>query len=64
MIYRICSHPIFIVIVFPSLFLLAGAPAKKISRGQGWKRHDFFLGIEFTLSAMSTGLVYIFDGKI
>jgi hypothetical protein len=41
--------------------LLAGASAKKLVRGSGWKQEDFYLGIELTLAAMSAALVHIFD---
>jgi len=36
--------------------LLAGACARKLIRGKGWERHDFYLGVEFCLAALSAGL--------
>ncbi|ETR73135.1 MAG: hypothetical protein OMM_07132 [Candidatus Magnetoglobus multicellularis str. Araruama] len=41
--------------------MASGAVAKKIIRGSSWQRHDFFLGVEFTLATMSSALIYLFD---
>jgi hypothetical protein len=55
------TNPYFIAISIPIVFLVSGALAKKIVRRNGWERSDFFLGVEFTLAAMSSQLIYIFD---
>ncbi|SFI70969.1 hypothetical protein [Nitrosomonas sp. Nm34] len=55
------ENPYFIAIGIPVALLLSGAMAKKLVRGSTWKRQDFFLGVEFTLAAMSAALVFIFD---
>ena len=45
----------------PILLSLLGIFGKKLVRGKGWKRSDFYLGVEFTLAALSAALVNIFD---
>lgn len=50
-----------IAILVPFLFLFCGSLAKKLSRGQGWQTRDFYLGIEFTLSGLSSATINIFD---
>lgn len=45
----------------PIVLLLAGSLAKKLTRGSGWRREDFYLGVEFTLAALSSSLMYIVD---
>ena len=47
-----------VALLVPFVLLLSGAVAKKIVRGSGWKRQDFFLGVQFTLAAMSSSLIY------
>src|SRR4051794_31114606 len=59
--YATFSNPKLVAILVPAILLLAGALAKKLVRASGWMWQDFYLGIEFTLAAMSSGLVYIFD---
>ncbi|KPA19710.1 conserved hypothetical protein, membrane [Candidatus Magnetomorum sp. HK-1] len=54
-------NPYFIALGIPILLLASGAVAKKIIRGSSWQRHDFFLGVEFTLATMSSALIYLFD---
>ena len=54
-------NPYFIALGIPILLLASGAVAKKIIRGSSWQRHDFFLGVEFTLATMSSSLIYRFD---
>jgi hypothetical protein len=62
MIPSLLAIPLFFGLGIPIIFLLAGALAKKLVRGgRGWEQADFFLGIEATLAAMSSGLVNIFD---
>lgn len=55
------SNPYIIALGIPIVLLASGALAKKLVRGSSWERFDFFLGIEFTLAAMSSALIYIFD---
>ena len=55
------TNPYFIAVGIPFFLLLCGAFAKKLVRGSSWQRKDFYLGVEFTLAAMSSALVYIFD---
>lgn len=45
----------------PVILLLAGSLAKKLTRGPGWKQEDFYLGVEFTLAALSSSLMYVVD---
>jgi|SRR5947209_174000 len=46
----------------PALLALLGVVGKKLARqGRGWKARDFYLGVEFTLAAVSAALVNIFD---
>lgn len=45
----------------PAILLFSGAFARKLVRGSKWQRSDFFLGVEFTLAAMSAALVNVFD---
>ena len=43
------------------LLITCGAVAKKLVRGSGWRRTDFFLGVELSLAAMALALVYMLD---
>lgn len=43
------------------MLILCGALAKKLVRGSPWQRDDFFLGVELSLAAMASALVYMFD---
>jgi len=54
-------HRYLIAIGIPVVLLLSGSVAKKLVRGTGWQRQDFFLGVQFTLAAMSAALVYLMD---
>jgi hypothetical protein len=40
---------------------MSGAVARKLIRGPGWRRTDFFLGVELSLAAIAAALVYAFD---
>jgi hypothetical protein len=51
----------FLAVGVPIVFLLCGSVAKKLVRGVGWRRSDFFLGVEASLAAISSGLINIFD---
>jgi len=55
------TNPYFVSIAIPLLLLLCGAIAKKIVRGVGWRRSDFFLGVEPTLAALGSTLVHVYD---
>lgn len=45
----------------PIVLALVGVLGKKLARGRGWRRADFYLGVEFTLAGVSTALANIFD---
>lgn len=42
----------------PLVLLLTGALTKKLVRATPFKKSDFFLGIEFTLGALTSALTY------
>lgn len=50
-----------IALGIPVILLISGSLAKKLARGSKWERFDFFLGVEFTLAALSSALIHIFD---
>ncbi len=50
------GDPIIAAISIPLVMLMTGACARKLIRGDGWKRHDFYLGVEFSLAALTAGL--------
>jgi hypothetical protein len=45
----------------PIIFIIMGGLAKKLVRGPGWDRKDFYLGIQTTLATISAQLVYMYD---
>lgn len=45
----------------PIILLFCGAFGKKIVRGNKWKRHDFFLGVQIMLGAITTSLIRLVD---
>lgn len=55
------TNPYVVAIVIPIILLASGAFMKKLVRASPWKRSDFYLGVEFTLAAMTAALVHIFD---
>lgn len=55
------ANPYVIAIGIPLLLILCGAFAKKLVRGSTWQRSDFFLGVELSLAAMASAMVYIAD---
>ena len=61
LIEQILANPYFISIAIPTILLITGAFAKKLVRGSNWHRSDFYLGVEFSLAALSAGLIYLFD---
>lgn len=55
------TNPYITAIVIPIVLILCSAVAKKLVRGSGWQRSDFFLGVELSLAAMASGLVNFLD---
>jgi hypothetical protein len=55
------SIPYLFAIGIPIIFIIIGGLAKKLVRGPGWDRKDFFLGIQSTLATISAQLVYLYD---
>ena len=41
----------------PLILAMFGVLGKKIVRGPGWRRTDFYIGVELTLAALANGLV-------
>ena len=58
---KILVHPYFVAVVIPVILLVCGAFARKLVRGTAWEKRDFYLGVEFTLAALSSALVNLFD---
>jgi len=54
-------HPYFAAIVVPLLFILAGAFSRKLVRRSPWTQEDFYLGVQCTLSAFASALIYLFE---
>lgn len=50
-------------LVIPLILILIGSIAKKLTRGRGWERQDFYFGIELSLSAISGALTLLFDSS-
>ncbi|WP_137111514.1 hypothetical protein [Rhodobacter sp. SY28-1] len=50
-----------IALGIPLVLILLGALAKKLVRGTTWEARDFFLGVELSISAVSSALIYIFE---
>src|SRR3954447_16436611 len=50
-----------IAVFIPFALLACGALLKKIVRGGGWQKRDFFLGAELSLSAIGSAMVYLYD---
>jgi hypothetical protein len=55
------TNPYTVALLIPFLLLACGSLLKKIVRGSGWERRDFFLGTELTLSAIGSAMVYLYD---
>lgn len=55
------TNPYLIALGIPLILIFSGALAKKLVRGSEWQRADFFLGVELSLAAMASALVYVFD---
>ena len=58
---NILTNSYVIAVIIPLVLLLCGALAKKIVRGGGWRRSDFFLGVELSLAALGAAMVYGYD---
>jgi uncharacterized membrane protein YdcZ (DUF606 family) len=57
----VLTNSYFIALCVPILLLLCSALAKKLVRGSGWARTDFFLGVEMALAALASGFVNFLD---
>jgi hypothetical protein len=57
----VLTNPYLIALGIPLILIFCGALAKKLVRGSSWERTDFFLGVELSLTAMGSALVYVFD---
>ncbi|OGQ60456.1 MAG: hypothetical protein A3J24_09275 [Deltaproteobacteria bacterium RIFCSPLOWO2_02_FULL_53_8] len=55
------TNPYLIALGIPLILLICGALAKKLVRGGGWKYTDFFLGVEISLAALGSEMVYLYD---
>jgi hypothetical protein len=55
------TNPYVTALGVPLVLIFSGAFAKKLVRGTEWRLSDFFLGVELSLAAMASALVYIFD---
>jgi ABC-type antimicrobial peptide transport system permease subunit len=51
----------FFAVGIPFLLILLGALARKLIRSTTWVRDDFFLGVDLSLTGISSGLIYISD---
>ena len=45
----------------PIVLAIVGILGKKLARGKGWRRADFYFGVEFTLAGVAAALASIFD---
>jgi hypothetical protein len=50
-----------IALLVPIVLILSSAVAKKLVRGSGWIRTDFFLGVELSLAAVASALTNFLD---
>lgn len=50
-----------IALGIPLVLILLGAMVKKLVRGTTWQPSDFFLGVELSLSALTSSLIFIFE---
>lgn len=55
------TNPYLIALVIPLILIASGAFAKKLVRGSDWQLSDFFLGVDLSLTAMGSALLYVFD---
>ncbi len=57
----IFTNSYLIALGIPLILLFCGALAKKLVRGGGWRYTDFFLGVELSLVALGSDMVYFYD---
>lgn len=57
----VLTNPYVVALGIPVVLIFCGALAKKLVRGSTWQRTDFYLGVELSLTAMGSALVYGFD---
>jgi hypothetical protein len=57
----VLTNPYMVALGIPIVLIILGALAKKLVRGSDWQRSDFYLGVELSLAAMASALVYVFD---
>lgn len=50
-----------VALVVPVLLLLTGALGKKLASKRPWQQEDFYLGVEFTLAALSAAFTQVLD---
>lgn len=55
------TNPYLVAVGIPLLLMMCSALAKKLVRGTGWKKTDFFLGVELSLAALGSAMVYFYD---
>jgi hypothetical protein len=55
------TSPYLAAFAIPLSLIAGGALVKKIVRGAGWRRSDFFLGPELVLAALGAAMVYLVD---
>lgn len=55
------SYPYVFSAGIPLLLIFCGAFTRKLVRGSHWQASDFYFGVELTLSAIATALVYLYE---
>jgi hypothetical protein len=55
------TNPYTVALGVPLFLLVSGTLAKKLARGPGWLRTDFFLGVQLTMAAISSALINMFE---
>ena len=58
MLQHLLSNQYVVGLGVPIFLLFTGAFTKKLVRATAWEKSDFFLGVEFTLAAMTSALIY------
>jgi hypothetical protein len=53
--------PIWIALGVPVIFILVGATGRKLVRGTGWQRSDFYLGPQLCLATLSADILFLAD---
>jgi hypothetical protein len=49
----------FVAVAIPFLLILLGAIARKLIRSTAWIRDDFYLGVDLSIAAISSALIFI-----